>query len=164
MKIELLSNMPGYWLVPDGKGSWISSGDLVVHSERLDLTFTIPKGSHNNLASIPRIFRTLFPANAPHRVAAVIHDYLYEKKGYIPECDYRLSRKDVDGVFLDAMKMEKKYVFESMPIDLKEILKSKYPNIHKAFDSTKPLVNIFKRNSMHKAVRAGGWVFWNSKG
>lgn len=163
MEIDFKTKIPSYYIVPDGKGTWISERKLVVYSERLGFSFEIPAGTKSDLASIPRAARSLIPANGPHRIAAVVHDYLYEKKGFIPESKLRIKRKDADGVFLDAMKMQKRHVLSSFDSYLFNTLLSKYPKIFHSMNNSKKIVNFAKRNLMHKAVVAGGWVHWIKK-
>lgn len=59
-------------------------------------TFTVPKGTITDFASIPRIFWNLIPPTGTYAAAAVLHDYLYAT-GIV-------SRKDADGIFRRAMK------------------------------------------------------------
>lgn len=56
----------------------------------------VPAGFQMDLASIPRIFRPLFPVHGKHTRAAVIHDWLYAKNIG--------KRKDADDLFLSIMK------------------------------------------------------------
>ena len=56
----------------------------------------VPVGFVTDLASIPRIFWAIWPPAGQYSPAAIVHDYLYFKK--------RLTRKESDKVFLEAMK------------------------------------------------------------
>jgi hypothetical protein len=62
----------------------------------------VPKGFVNDLASIPRIFQTIVPKIGKHRGAAVVHDYLYGKKGKLSNQTF--TRKQCDQIFLEGMK------------------------------------------------------------
>ena len=64
----------------------------------------VPKGFPTDLASIPRFFRRVFNVNGRHREEAVVHDYLYSKKGELGEL--KLTRKQCDQIFHDLMKAD----------------------------------------------------------
>ncbi len=67
--------------------SYVGAGGRVI---------TVPAGFQMDLASIPRVFRPLFPVHGKHTRAAVVHDWLYaEKIG---------KRKEADQLFLSIMK------------------------------------------------------------
>lgn len=89
---------------------------------------TAPTGFINDLASIPRVLQSLIPKVGKHRGAAVIHDWLYYRRGEIHE-GLKITRKQCDLIFLEAMKTAD--------------------------------VWWLRRQAMYRAVRAGGWVFWN---
>ena len=74
---------------------------------------TAPAGFENDLASIPRLLTFAFKVNGKHRWSAVIHDWLYANKGEIGTL--RLTRKECDLIFLEAMKVKKVgYIKRSM--------------------------------------------------
>ena len=58
--------------------------------------FLIPEGFETDLASVPRVFQSIFPKNGLYTLAAVVHDWLYETK--------TISRKDADGIFRRIMR------------------------------------------------------------
>jgi len=60
-----------------------------------------PAGFRTDLASIPRLVRSLIPQNGRHRKAAVIHDFLYRYAGV-----NGWSRKDADAVFKEGMAVD----------------------------------------------------------
>jgi hypothetical protein len=60
---------------------------------------TVVKGFITDLASIPKIARSLIPQVGKHRGAAVIHDWLYSTSDH-----HTYSRLQCDRVFLEAMK------------------------------------------------------------
>ena len=66
--------------------------------QRLDVDF--PAGWETDLASIPRLVRWIIPVNGKHRLAAILHDRLYEF--YVN--NGLMSRKDADEYFLCEMK------------------------------------------------------------
>lgn len=59
-------------------------------------SITVPAGFQMDLASIPRIFRPMFPVHGKHTRAAVVHDWLYANRIG--------KRKAADELFLDIMK------------------------------------------------------------
>lgn len=91
-------------VVPPDKWELLSNFRYRSGEDRGSLLITVPKGFVNDLASIPRVFRSLIPVDGKHRGAAVIHDYLYALKGAIPS-DAHLTRKACDQIFLEAMKV-----------------------------------------------------------
>ena len=60
----------------------------------------VPKGFITDLASIPRVVRSLVPQVGRHRGAAVIHDWLYATANI-----HDFSRRLCDRIFLEAMKV-----------------------------------------------------------
>ena len=62
---------------------------------------TAPKGFVCDLASIPRILRIVYPVNAKHREAAILHDWLYHQKGHVIFA--HLTREQCDDLFYEAM-------------------------------------------------------------
>jgi hypothetical protein len=108
---------------------WTLTRALIYHSPLIGGTISAPVGFNTDLASIPRFFHRLFPVNDTHRLAAVLHDYLYSKKGAMP--DRTLTRLQCDQIFLEAMRV------------------SGVPE--------------WKAQTMYKAVRLFGSVYWNKK-
>lgn len=76
-------------------GRWILEMP-VVYMTRTDEIIIVPAGFLTDLASIPRIFQTLFPVNGRHRSAAIVHDYLFVIQDR--------PRAAVDKIFLEAME------------------------------------------------------------
>lgn len=64
--------------------------------------FVIPKGFRTDYASIPKIFRNIYEPTGPSRFPAILHDFLYGKRGYAP---YYKNRKECDELFLEAMQL-----------------------------------------------------------
>jgi hypothetical protein len=62
---------------------------------------TVPKGFDHDLASVPWLFRRVFPRSGPYNDAAVVHDWLYETRKIGPHVIYRA---EADAVFLEAME------------------------------------------------------------
>lgn len=81
---------------------WFLVTPCVYMSQEIDLTIRVPEGFETDLASIPRIFRRVIPVNGDHRLAAVVHDYLYSLRGKLPN-RAPITRKQADKVFLEAM-------------------------------------------------------------
>jgi len=83
---------------------------------------SVPAGFVTDFASIPRGFRNVLSINGSHRLAAVVHDYLYAKSGKVlakanvyadgavidapAPFDVCYSRKDADKVFKVLMRLE----------------------------------------------------------
>jgi hypothetical protein len=78
---------------------WILEEPLVYAMP--DLRITVPARFVCDLASIPRVFRLVIPVNDRHRQAAVLHDWLYYKRGKLPSG--HLTRAQCDRIFLNAM-------------------------------------------------------------
>lgn len=78
---------------------------LLIRYRYTTLVFGEPKfivvrqGFITDLASIPRIVRSLIPQIGRHRGAAVVHDWLYHKAH-----DHTYTRLQCDRIFLEAMK------------------------------------------------------------
>lgn len=58
---------------------------------------TVPAGTKTDLASIPRFFWRVLPPIGKYDLAAVLHDYLYQRNG--------VSRQVADSVLLEAMEV-----------------------------------------------------------
>lgn len=150
--------IPSYYPVPDGKGHWVSDAPLIFYSKKLNLEFYIPAGAVNDLASIPRFARNLVPVNGPHRIAAALHDFVYEVNGYMNE--RVLTRKEADSLFLEAMLTLKMDYVDAIPITVKRNLQAN--GLLQCFLNSEPLVTPFIANTMYKAVRVGGKGYWES--
>ena len=74
-----------------------------IGDENSDGEIRVPKGFITDFASIPRVFWTILPPDGKYTQAAVLHDFLYYKKGKLT--NMKLSRKECDGVFLEAMEV-----------------------------------------------------------
>lgn len=87
-----------YLAIADRSNQWVTVGALVYLSDIAQRTITVDEGFETDLASIPRSFHWLIPVNGKHRLAAIIHDWLYAKA---PDW---CTRKLADQVLLEAMK------------------------------------------------------------
>lgn len=67
----------------------------VVYEAESGETIVVPPGFVTDLASIPQIAQAIYPVNDKHRLAAVVHDYLYTIQDR--------SRAAADLMFLEAM-------------------------------------------------------------
>mgnify|MGYP005856953373 CR=1 FL=1 len=96
-----------FLLLPDlgfkGKSDWVLKSPLIYNSEMIDMTIAVPTGFVTDLASIPRLFRSLIPVNGSHRAPAIVHDYLYAVGGKFRGVE--IKRKDADKIFKEAMKI-----------------------------------------------------------
>jgi len=66
-----------------------------IGSEDLDETITVPKGFVTDFATVPRFLWPIFPPDGEYAQAAVLHDFMYNRRMYI--------RKRADKIFLEAM-------------------------------------------------------------
>lgn len=125
--------IPG--LVPAGSCEWILLSELVYESDLVEKPITVPGGFDTDLASIPRIVHPIIPVNGLHRLAAIVHDYLYYTKGKLVYDSEQgtevveLTRKQCDQIFLEAMRCLG--------------------------------VAWWQRTAMYNAVRVGGWTYFN---
>ena len=60
---------------------------------------SVPKGFVSDLASVPRMFWSLFPPFGKYTQASIIHDYLYSKQN-----DTGINKILADKIFLFVMK------------------------------------------------------------
>lgn len=92
----------------------------------------IPAGFLTDLASIPRVLRSIVPVHGKGNAAAVVHDYLYRFPCFRTTAEttpVQLSRAECDGAFYEALRV------------------LGCPRL--------------RARVMHTGVRAGGWVGWN---
>ena len=94
----------------------------------------VSKGFTTDLASIPRIARLLFPVNDLHRPAAVVHDWLYVRQ--------RMLHRTLDS-HCWIKREDADLVFYELMLSAG--------------------VNRIKAWVMYRAVRVGGWVFFNRR-
>ncbi|WP_266362047.1 DUF1353 domain-containing protein [Tellurirhabdus rosea] len=67
-------------------------------------TITIPAGYTTNFASIPKALHSLFSVMGPGlSIAALVHDYMYDKRMYEKELGEELARQRADAAFLFLM-------------------------------------------------------------
>lgn len=81
-----------------GASEWKLEERLVYQSDLWPNKIIVPAGFVTDLASIPRIFRSLIPQNGKHRLAAIVHDYLCRE--WNPA-----HRPLADRIFLEAMEL-----------------------------------------------------------
>lgn len=60
---------------------------------------TVPRGFRSDLASVPRLFWSIYPPFGKYGEAAIVHDYLYKNRVF--------SRRKCDKYFLLLMKRAK---------------------------------------------------------
>lgn len=93
----------------------------------------VPSGFVTDFASIPRGLWNLFPPIGRYGKAAVLHDYLYQKR-IVTDSRYLdgawfVTRAEADHIFLEAMQVLG--------------------------------VGFFTRYVIYAGVRVGGWLTWN---
>lgn len=72
-----------------------------------DNLITVPIGFLTDLASVPRLPFTWFLAGGRVPRPAVIHDYLYQKRGFDTSSGFiPVTRQQADAVFFEAMKAD----------------------------------------------------------
>lgn len=86
-----------------GKRLWRveRSFDYFVGEENSDFKISVPKDFLTDFASVPRAFWCIFPPDGQYTQAAVLHDFIYSKRGLLEKRE--LSRKECDDIFLEAM-------------------------------------------------------------
>lgn len=102
------------------KRLWDSGGEFEVmqgfiYCPAPETSVLVGKGWTTDLASIPRVFQSIFSKVGKHDRAAIIHDWLYmtgklQHKGK----EVWISRKIADGIFLQALQyfgVKKKYAY-----------------------------------------------------
>lgn len=91
---------------------WETGRDLEYHvgEKGSDERIRVPKGFVTDLASVPWPATLFIPKSGAYNPAAVIHDYLYQKKGNLIVYDKAgvawpkiYSLKECDDIFLEAM-------------------------------------------------------------
>lgn len=136
--------VPPYSMLPDGKGEWISEGEMIFYSARFDKYLEAPSGSVNNLVSIPWLFRRIFAVNGPHRPAAALHDYLFETHG-----------------FYDAMRTIKKDYFDALGAITRHRIRQS-GRVHLFENVSSQFVDSVTAWCMYQGVNIGGFVAWNN--
>ena len=81
--------------LPDGE-SWKLCSNFGYWSEATGMVLIV-KGFITDLASIPRLFWSVFPPFGKYTDAAVLHDFLYRTQ--------TLPRAIADGALMDGMKL-----------------------------------------------------------
>ena len=82
--------------------TWITNGVVTFWGKSTNWkNITVPLGFDTDLASVPWPASMLIPKSGRYNSAAVLHDYLYSKKGKIIDKEY--TRAQVDLIFLEAM-------------------------------------------------------------
>ncbi len=97
------------WVVPINEKEYILKDLAVYESELFHVSIIVPTGFVTDLASIPRIVWSLigWTPDGLHRNAAIVHDFLYQRRGRLP-VEYispprSFSRKECDEIFKEAM-------------------------------------------------------------
>lgn len=86
---------------------WMLVDDLVFLSDLYPGYFIAPRGVQTDLASIPRIYWTLFPKVGKQDKAAVIHDGGYGHYLVTEHGDrIRTAKHVADNLFLEGMRAE----------------------------------------------------------
>ena len=151
---------PSYWMVPDGSGHWISDGYLDFQSERLGCIISVHPFSLNNLSSVPWFSRNLINPNGPHRPAAALHDELYALGGVTQ--GRKLTRKECDLLYLDAMLSDKLAYFDALPKDAQAAIRKH--GLNKNFTYRAEMTEKWMAYILYAGVRLFGWIYWLKNG
>ena len=84
---------------------WVVLREFRVHwyrSGKLSSTFIVSAGFRTDLASIPRIARSLIPVIGPNLQAAIVHDWCYTQMLFLHGAE--MTKAEADQLFLDGMK------------------------------------------------------------
>ena len=74
-------------------------------SDKLGRTITVPRGFETDFASIPRAaWNILDPEDPIIAWPSVIHDFLYSRKGTLPD-GFSYTREQADAVLREAMEV-----------------------------------------------------------
>lgn len=141
-----------YTPIINHRGDWISSGELKCYLSLINREIIVPIHTFTDLASIPKYLRSIFTVNGPHRLAAIVHDYLYRVGGRLP--GITLSRETIDKIFLELMLMPRRVVYEGYNAEIKKCIERE--NLLDFFNSDKPLVTKWKAYLMYYGVKIGG--------
>ena len=83
----------------------------------VERTVTVPKGMTTDLASVPRVFRSIVGQVGPHLEAAIVHDFLYIAWQDVPNRGARdEDRNFADRLFLRSMRDAGMSWWEAHPI------------------------------------------------
>ncbi len=82
---------------------WIATRRIWIVEESFhalwgDTLVVVEQGFETDLASVPRLFRSLIPQVGRHIQAAIVHDKIYRTTGH------GITRKQADDMFLDGME------------------------------------------------------------
>ncbi len=87
-----------------GRNGWVLASPLVFVRPGVRIVvpdvMTCPEFA-SDLASIPAVFQMIFPVVDHHRFPAILHDWLYFKRGVIGAKTF--TRSECDDLFLQAM-------------------------------------------------------------
>lgn len=92
---------------PEPRGQFVGpeefrNDDEIIFQVGNQIPIVVPAGTISEFASVPRFFQRILPKLDVHRPAAIIHDYLYQRCGNLPN-GRNLNREQCDEVFLEAM-------------------------------------------------------------
>lgn len=157
---QFLSDIPCYWMIPDGRGHWMQNGELRYWSAKLQREFIIPHGSINDLSSIPGLLQSFIPVNGDNRMGAGPHDYWFQKEGDLPEG--KITRREANIMYKEILSIHRPLILQRFSIELVSLLKSTEEG-RKILDrmaEDKPLVGIIGRNALYSGLKAGSWIHW----
>lgn len=84
----------------NGDDRWVTLKPYIVWSHRIQRVICVPRWFPTDLASIPSVFRSVLQVNDSHRLAGIVHDFLYCGQHNMK---HRYTKKEADLIFLDFM-------------------------------------------------------------
>lgn len=82
------------------KNEWVLTHQVIAKLNGYP-TIKVPHGFHTDGASVPRIFWNICPPMSNYTNAAVVHDFLYVRRGDLET--KKFTREEADEIFLLAM-------------------------------------------------------------
>lgn len=154
------TEIPSFWMVPDGKGTWVNDGVLGFWSAKLQRHFILPEGSMNNLSSIPKLLQTFIPVNGDNRMGAGPHDYWFSLQGDLPEG--KITRQEANIMYKEILSIRRPLVLDKLSPRLIKALAmtSAGKDTLVRMSEDKPLVDIIGRNILYSGLKAGSWMNW----
>lgn len=128
---------------PDS-GRWALVRSFTFYSAKLGRAFTVPKGFHTDLASVPRLPLMYWLCGATADEAAVIHDFLYATQ--------LVTRAQADDVFAEAIGV----------IQREQEAEAAAAGVPAWRRKVKAAADRVRRGMMWAGVRVGGASHWRA--
>jgi len=153
--------LPSYYIIPDGRGTWVSAGPIGFYSAKLNKHLFIKEGCTNNLSTLPFGTKNTLRKNGNNRIAAPPHDRAFETKGIMDNGEI-ITRKEANIFYGEILKMSHKDIFQSFSPDLIKFLQSTKNGMTsiELMQSNKAIVGSVGRFIFMAGLKAGSWVHW----